>query len=473
MTSTPITFKAACDLPPLIKTAVPGPASRAQIDDLARYECPAITARRARRAESTGVAQDPIVWQRALGASIWDVDGNRYVDLSGAFAVAGVGHANPAVVQAAAEQSSRLIHAMGDVFPSQEKIALCRRLAEVTPGDLQHVILAQSGASAVEAALKTATMATGKPGVIAFQGGYHGLSHGALAVTAYRSSFRAPFVGQYNPHVIHAPYPGDEGPLGGGEAGSAACLRYLEHLLKDPASGAVGIGAIIFEPIQGRGGEITPTKSFVQGLRRLCDEYGLVLIADEIYTGFGRTGKWFACEHFDVVPDVMCLGKGMGGGFPISAAIGRPHVMERWGASRGEAIHTSTFLGNPLGCAMALAAIDALERDRLVERSQTLGAHLWDLLEGLRQRHPERLGPVRGKGMMLGLPVLTADGSPDGAAAIGIVSDMLQRGYVLLPSGVYGHVLGLAPPFVIGADRLQDAIGALEKSLVALDKIAP
>lgn len=450
---------------PALVTEIPGPASRALIDDLARYECPAITARRARRAQETGVGQDPIVWASAQGSCVTDVDGNRYVDLSGAFAVAGVGHSHPAVVAAAHAQSSRLIHAMGDVFPSAEKIRLCRRLAEITPGDLQHVILAQSGAGAVEAALKTAALATGKPGVIAFQGSYHGLSYGALAVTAYRSSFREPFKAQLNPHVVHAPYPGPESPVGDGEAGAEASLRLLRHMLEDPASGVGSIGAVIFEPIQGRGGEVTPPDSWVRGLRRLCDERGLVMIADEIYTGFGRTGRWFACEHAGVVPDIMCVGKGMGGGFPISAAIGRPSVMEKWGASRGEAIHTSTFLGNPLGCAMALATIDVIEDEGLVARCAALGEALEGELEAMRRRLGARLGPVRGRGLMLGLPLLKADGRPDGAAALRVVGDMLQRGYILLPSGVHGHVLGFAPPFVITADQLQGSLEALEASI--------
>ncbi len=456
------------NLGPALVTAVPGPASRALIDDLARYECPAITARRARRAEETGIDQDPIVWDRAEGACVWDVDGNRYVDLSGAFAVAGVGHCNPRVVEAARRQSGKLIHAMGDVFPSREKIALCQKLAEITPGDLQHVILAQSGAGAVEAALKTAVMATGRPGVIAFQGSYHGLSYGALSVTAYRRSFREPFQAQLNPHVIHAPYPGEDGPLGGGAAGAEASLRWIRHLLEDPASGAAGIGALIVEPIQGRGGEVTPPQGWLREVRGLCDAFGVVMIVDEIYTGFGRTGRWFACEHEGVVPDVMCVGKGMGGGFPISAAIGRPSIMAGWGESRGEAIHTSTFLGNPLGCAMAMAAIEAIEADGLVERCARLGEHLEAGLGALARRWPARIGAPRGRGLMLGLPILSEAGGADGGSAMAAVSQMLQRGYLLLPSGVHGHVLGLAPPFVIGVDQIDAALAALDEVLAGI-----
>ncbi|MBH25431.1 MAG: aspartate aminotransferase family protein [Myxococcales bacterium] len=455
---------------PELITAIPGPRSTAWIDQLVRYECPAITARRSRRSEQTGIDQDPIVWERAEGANIWDVDGNRYVDLTGAFAVMAMGHSHPAISGAIAEQSRRLIHGMGDVFPSVPKIELSRRLAEVTPGDLERSILAQSGAAAVEAALKTAVMATGKTGVIAFHGAYHGLSYGALGATAYRRSFREPFRAQFNPQVVHAPYPGaDGGPYPATEQGAQRSLEYLEYLLASPATGVGSVGAILFEPIQGRGGEITPPGSWVRGLRRLADRHGLVLIADEIYSGLGRTGRWFACEHYGVVPDILCVGKALGGGLPVSAAVGRRSVMDAWGHSQGEAIHTSTFLGNPVGCASALAALDVIASERLVPRAATLGAWLHGELLALKRRHPERLGEVRGRGLMLGLPVQDANGAPDGFAGLRVVDGMLKRGYLMLPSGVHGHVLAFAPPLIISRDQLAGALEALDLVLSELE----
>jgi 4-aminobutyrate aminotransferase-like enzyme len=444
---------------------IPGPRSQALVDVLARHECPAITARRARREAETGVDQDPIVWERALGAFVWDVDGNRYVDLTGAFAVGNIGHGHPEVVEAAQRQAGLLIHAMGDLYPAEPRIELCARLAQVAPGDLSIVILGQSGASAVEAALKTAVMATGKPGVIAFQGAYHGLEHGALAVTAYKRSFREPFKAQLNPHVTHLPHPGEDGPLGGTEAGVKASLAYLERLLTHPASGGEGIGALIVEPIQGRGGEVVAPPSWLRGVRALCDRLGVVLIFDEIYSGLGRTGRWFACEHAGVVPDVLCVGKALGGGFPISAAIGRPAIMEAWGSSKGEAIHTSTFLGNPLGCAMALAALRVIERDNLVQRCATLGAWMRSALESLRRRVGPTLGPVRGEGLMLGLPIRKLDGRPDGARSLALMERMRAKGYLVVPSGIYGEVLGFSPPLVIQRAQLEGALVALEACL--------
>jgi 4-aminobutyrate aminotransferase-like enzyme len=299
--------------------------------------------------------------------------------------------------------------------------------------------------------------------VIAFHGSYHGLSLGALAATAYKDKFREPFARALNPSVIHAPYPGTEvGPFAADEEGASKSLEYLEYLISSPATGVEQIGAVIFEPIQGRGGAVVPPVSWVRGLRELTRRHGIILIADEIFTGFGRTGKWFACEHFGIVPDVMCVGKALGGGFPISAAVGSAEVMAKWG---GEAIHTSTFLGNPLGCAMALATLDILESEGLIARSAEQGVWLRSELLGLAQAFPNRLGRIRGHGLMLGAPMLTASGEPDGNGALRVMDAMLQRGYIMLPSGIFGHVLSFTPPLVIGREQLEGALVALREIL--------
>lgn len=434
---------------PQIGTAIPGPRSVAYVERLARTECPAITARRARRADETGVSQDPIVWTEAHGANVMDVDGNVYVDFTSAFGVCGLGHGHPAVVAAARRQSERLIHAMGDVYPADVKIDLCDRLAELAPGDLERSILGLSGASAVEAALKTSAMHTGRPGAVAFTGGYHGLSIGALAVTGYKESFRAPFEGMLNPSVRHLPYP----ERGGADPTAEVALESLRELLTISED----IGAVILEPIQGRGGNVVPPDGFLRGVRELCDELETVMILDEIYTGFGRTGKMFACEHEGVVPDVMCVGKALGGGFPLSAAIGRPEVMDSWGASQGEAIHTQTFLGNPLGCAMALAALDVLV-------SEDWPAQVAAREPGLREKL-EALGyPVRGRGLMLGVDL------PDARVALAAVELCRAQGYLVLPSGARGDVLGITPPFVITDEQIDGFVAVLQN---AVEKASP
>ena len=456
---------------PDLKTEIPGPTSRGCIDDLARSECPAITARRARRQEQTGVDQDPIVWRRAVGANVEDVDGNVFVDLTGAFAVAGLGHSHPKVVEAVKQQSERLIHAMGDVYPGEPKIELCRRLAQITPKPLTHSILGLSGSSAVEAALKTAAIHTGKPGALAFWGGYHGLGYGALGVTAYREEFRRPFLAQTNPQVDHVPFPDTFRAPFGMDRGAKpaevrdAVLTHIRQKLEGPATAAESIGAIIVEPIQGRGGEVMAPQGFLEGLRRICDEFGLVLIFDEIYTGFGRTGSMFACEQAGVVPDILCLGKAMGGGFPLSVAIGREEVMASWGMSSGEAIHTSTFLGNPLGCAMGLAVIDALVEENWPQKVAQKGRDIRKRLEVFARGYPDRVGRVRGRGLMLGLELVEDPDSraPDGALAFELVQHCRQKGYLVLPSGRWGQVLALSPPFMVTDEQWEGFFEVLDQ----------
>ena len=453
-------------------TDVPGPISQAMVDDLAQHECPAITARRARRAGESGVTQDPIVWREGRGSYIKDVDGNCYLDLTAAFAVSGYGHAHPELVGALHEQSSRLMHGMGDVFPTDTKIAFAKKLAEVVPGTLQRSIFAQSGAEAVEVALKTAAVYSGRRRILSFHNGYHGLSLGALGVTAYRDSFRSPFSDLIPQRISHAPYPycyrcplGREHP-----SCELACLDYVKYLIEHPATGAEDVGAVIVEPIQGRGGEIVPPPGWLEGLAALCKKHDVVLIFDEIYTGFARTGRRFALEHSGVEPDLLCLGKGMTGGFPMSAVIGTPKVMDAWGASEGESIHTSTFLGNPMGCAVGLKALELLERERYEHTSATLGAHLLDRLRALQRRFPEHIGDVRGEGLMIGVELITDASSrtPNTQLSLAIVRGLLERGVLMLPSGPFGQVLAFSPPFVITRDELDEALIELEVVMKAL-----
>lgn len=455
---------------PSMVTPPPGPISSQWVSRLAATECPAITARRARRASETGVPQDPIVWESALGANVRDVDGNIYVDLTGAFAVGGLGHRHPRVVQAAHAQVDRLLHAMGDVYPSDVKIAFCERLAALAPGNLQQSILGLSGADAIAAALKTAVMYTGKSGLIAFWGSYHGLSYGALAATGYKRSFREPFLTQLNPRVRHFPYPDPFRPPFGLEGASPetivqTVLTHLRESLTHPASGLDDIGAILVEPILGRGGEVVPPPGFLTGLREICDEFGLVLIFDEIFTGFGRTGRMFACQEENVVPDILCVGKALGGGFPISAAIGTQKIMAGWGNSKGEAIHTSTFLGNPLGAAMGIAAMDALVEEDWPARVAIDGPRRMADLAQLAQKHA-CIGDVRGRGLMIGVDfVHPGTRKPDGKICLYLTESLRQDGFLVLPSGTFGNVLGLSPPFVLTDEQWDAFMAALAKRL--------
>ena len=443
---------------PRLNGPVPGPRSRELAALLHQHECPGVTY----------VTDDwPVFWTRASGAMVEDADGNWLMDLLAGFGVASVGHSHPDIVAAGQRQINRLSHGMGDVHPTELKIDLARRLGEWTPGRLQHVLFSCNGSDAVESALKAAMLATGKPGVLAFRGAYHGLSYGTLEVTS-RDHFRKPFRAQRAGFAYHVAYPYCyRCPLGLKHPGCGlACLDEARQALADLAQTDRPVGAILVEPIQGRGGCVVPPPEFLAELRRLADDHDALLIADEVYTGFGRTGRQFAVERCGVVPDLMCVGKGMSGGVPMSACIGTPEVMGAWGESQGEAVHTSTFLGNPLGCACSLACLDVIEHEGLVDRADRLGAWLIDRLSGLADRFP-CIGDVRGLGLMVGVELVEPgpEHQPDGALAWRVVQAMLRRGAIVLTEGEQGQVISFTPPLTITEKQLDWAVQALADSL--------
>jgi 4-aminobutyrate aminotransferase-like enzyme len=416
----------------------------------------------------------PIVWQRARGVWVWDAQGRKYLDLTAAFGVAAAGHANPRVVQAGQRQMNTLLHAMGDVHPHALKARLARELSRLTfgrwTGSTGKTLFCNSGFEAVEAALKTALRATGRRNIIAFEGAYHGLGYGALNAT-HRAFFRAPFATQLGRFGHFVPFPTTAKVLKACNncyMNSTPSLREVEAALRR-AFRQKAVGAVLVEPVQGRGGINVPPPQFLPLLRRLCDEHGALLIADEIYTGFGRTGRWFACEHSAVRPDLICLGKALTGGFPLSACVGRADLMDAaWPASTGEAIHTSTFLGHPVGCAMALAQIEEIRRRELVERSARLGAVLLEELAALAGASDRWRGAVRGVGLMAGLELHTPDGQPAAELALRAIKTMLRRGFILLPEGEQGNVVSFTPPLIITSGQLRDTVAALGKTLAGL-----
>jgi 4-aminobutyrate aminotransferase-like enzyme len=438
-----VTVQAFEPLAPAVRTPPPGPRSRALSARLGRVECP----------DTTFIsAQFPVFWERASGANVWDVDGNRYVDLTAAFGVALVGHTHPQVTAAIAAQAARLAHGMGDVHPTELKVQVAEALSALVPGDLGVTLFATAGFEAVEAAIKTATLATGRPGVLAFTGGYHGLGYGALAVTA-RADFRAPFLAQLNPHVTRVPYP---------ETGQAAAATALERV--DAALGRdAGLGSVLVEPVQGRGGIRVPDPTFLAGLREICTRRDRLLVADEILTGLGRTGRWFACEHSDVVPDLLCVGKVLGGGLPLSACVGRPAVMAAWGPSSGEARHTTTHLGNPLACAAALATLGVLRAIDAPGLAAVRGAAVRAALAGLGSL--PGVGPPHGLGLLWGIDLVHADGTPDAARAGAVVVGALQRGVFILADGCTRNVLACMPPLCLADAQLAPSVAAIAAAL--------
>jgi 4-aminobutyrate aminotransferase-like enzyme len=403
----------------------------------------------------------PIVWERAKGVHVWDAEGKKYLDLTGAFGVAAAGHANPRVVEAGQKQMGTLLHAMGDVHPHARKAELAQELSRITferwtarldPQNLKlktgKSIFCNSGFEAVEAALKTAMLTGGKYGVIAFQGGYHGLGYGTLNAT-HRELFRAPFKMQLKEFANFIQFPT-----------KPADLPVVELLIRRLFQRG-WIGAILVEPIQARGGINIPPPGFLPLLRKLCDEHKALLILDEIYTGFGRTGKWFACEHSGVVPDIICLGKALTGGFPLSACVGRADIMDAaWPLSKGEAIHTSTFLGHPVGCAMALAQIAEIEEGKLPDRATKMGEILLQLLQS-EIANPNLQIHARGEGLMAGLELRLPNGDSATAVALQAIKGMLERGFILLPEGEYSNVISFTPPLTITKAQLAETVSAL------------
>lgn len=424
--------------PPEMIAALPASRSGALVETLAETECPALTARRARRAEQTGISHDPIVWSRALGANVWDADGNRYVDLSAGFGAASVGHNHPQVVAAITAQSGKLVHALGDMHPSDVKVSLLEKLASIAPFEGAKVMLGLSGSDAVTAALKTAVLATRRCGVIAFSGAYHGLDYGPLAACGFSEAFRAPFAAQLNPHVMFAPYPRSEREL-------SASLEAVERHLK---AASEPIGAVLIEPLLGRGGVVVPPSGFLSELSALCERHGALLVLDAIMAGLGRNGVGLFGIERGVRVDLVCIGKALGGGLPVSACLGRSEVMAAWGraahATSGVPLHTGTFFGNPLACATALASLEITATENLPGRAARVGA---ELVQSLRTRLGDRVKDVRGAGLLVGIEL------GDVARALHVGRLLLEAGYITVPAGD-GSVISLTPPLTIESTLL-------------------
>jgi 4-aminobutyrate aminotransferase/(S)-3-amino-2-methylpropionate transaminase len=395
---------------------------------------------------ASGADQSPIVYARGSGVNVLDVDGNRYVDLTAGFGALLLGHRPPAVARALARQEKDLWLALGDVYASEPKIALTLALARLFPEKGARVMLGLSGADAITAAMKTAVLATGRPDVVAFEGAYHGLSYAPLAACGLNAAFRSPFEGQLAPFVRFAPYPGSAADVDRALSAVRAQLRRGD------------VGAVLVEPILGRGGCVVPPAGFLGALREACDDAGALLVADEIWTGLGRSGSWLSSVDDGVTPDVVCLGKGLGGGLPISACIGREAVMRSWDTRGGGAIHTATHFGAPTACAAALATLAELRRARLVGRSRRVGDRWRDALA--RALEGRGVVGVRGRGMMIGVQVRGG-----AAQALSVTRKLLGQGYIVLTGGAAGDVLTLTPPLTIDEDLLAPFTRALADAL--------
>lgn len=411
-------------------------------------------AERLSRVESrnvTALRPVPPFWTEAAGATVVDADGNRYLDFTGAFGVALAGHRHPRVVERIRAQAGRLVHGMGDVHPPTIKVEFLEALAEMMPWSQTRTVLGITGSDAIEAALKTAQLATGRTGIVAFEGSYHGTTLGALAAT-HREHFRRPFAERLADHVRFLPFPSSD-------AAAADVLEAAGTLLA--GWGPVKVAAVVAEPIQGRAGVRVPPPGFLADLARRTRAAGALFIADEVFTGMGRTGDLLACDHEGVRPDLICLGKALGGGMPLSACCGPREVMDAWPSSSGEAIHTSTFLGHPLSCAGGLSFLELLGSEHLPGRARRLGNLALDQLAA-NLGAGDGVLDVRGRGLMLGVELERGRG-PSPAAAV--AERARRRGLIVLPAGEWGEVVELTPPATLTEAELDDGLGILAAAI--------
>ena len=391
---------------------------------------------------------------RAQGAELWDVQGQRYIDFAGGIAVMNVGHGHPKVLAAVQAQLERFTHTCYQVVPYEGYIALAEKLNQITPGShAKKTALFSTGAEAVENAIKIARAHTRRSGVIAFGGAFHGRSMFAVALTGKVQPYKAGF-GPFPPEIYHAPFPCHCASL-------ADVKKAVQHLFKadiEPSR----VAAIIFEPVQGEGGFNVIQPEAVRWLRDLCDEHGILMIADEVQTGFGRTGRMFAMEHFGVVPDLMTIAKSLAAGMPLSAVTGRAEVMDA-PAPGGLG---GTYAGNPMAIAAAHAVIDVMADERLPERGARLGEQLKGVLDGLRPRVPA-ITDVRGLGAMVAVEFATPDGSPDADFTRRVQAEALKRHLILLTCGVNANVVRFLFPLTTPQPVFDEAMGILTQSLRA------
>jgi 4-aminobutyrate aminotransferase len=431
---------------PNIKTDLPGPKARE------------LLARDALVVSPSYPRDYPFVMSHGKGAEIWDVDGNRFLDFAAGIAVCSTGHSHPAVVQAIKEAADRFLHISSDYW-HEGQVRLAERINELSPmKEPTMSFFAQSGTESVEAALKLARYTTGRGRFIGFLGGFHGRTMGSLSFTSSKYTQQKGFFPTM-PGVTHVPYPNNYRPLFAGRDQGHAVLRYIEEVLFATNVPANEVAAILIEPIQGEGGYLVPPDGFLEGLRALCDRHGILLIFDEVQSGIGRTGKMFASEHWDVVPDIITLAKGLGSGMPIGMVVAKRSIMQKW--SRGA--HGNTFGGNPLCCAAALATLDLVEREYRANAAK-VGHYFIKKLLGLADKYSV-IGEVRGRGLMLGMELVTDKASKNPAKKLcdALITRAYHNGLILLSCGQ--STVRFMPPLVIDEADVDEATALLDVSV--------
>ncbi|MDA8106041.1 MAG: aspartate aminotransferase family protein [Nitrospiraceae bacterium] len=408
------------------------------------------------------VIHTDILAKKADRIYIEDINGKRYMDFTSGLATTNIGHNHPAVVGAIRKQAEAVIHS-GCIFYYEPLLLLAEKMREVTPPGLDMFFFANSGAEAVEGALKLARFSTGRQGIVAFTGGFHGRTFGAMSLTTssmrYRRSYQ-PFV----PSVYHSPYPYCFRCFFGQRPATCGmdCYTHLERLFKHliPPD---EVACIVIEPVLGEGGYVVPPKEFLKKLRELCNRWNILLILDEVQAGMGRTGRWFASEHFGVVPDIMTVAKGIASGMPLSAIASTKEIMEKW----PKGAHGTTFGGNPVSCAAAIATIEVMQKEDLLENAQRAGEHALKRLRGMQKRF-SALGDVRGLGLMIGIEFVREGDLPDTEGLRKVMDLCLEKGLILLECGVDKNIIRFCPPLSVKIEELDAGLDILESALKAV-----
>jgi 4-aminobutyrate aminotransferase len=400
-----------------------------------------------------------IIVKKAEGVYVESVEGKRYLDFSSGLATVNIGHCPPEVLKAAKRQMDEMVHS-GCIFRYASEVELAERLARITPDGIDMFFFSNGGAEAVEGAIKLARYATGRHGIIGFMGCFHGRTMGALSLTTSTARYRKGFH-PLLPSVYHAPYPYCFRCHMGMDRTSCEteCMEYLERILRYQIT-PEEVACMIIEPVLGEGGYIVPPIDFMQKLRELCTRHGILLIADEVQSGFGRTGKWFASEHFGLKPDIISMAKGIASGFPLSAFGASKELMSKWPPGS----HGTTFGGNPVSCAAACATIDTIERDGLMEKAARMGEYAMGRVLEIKDR-TKGIGDCRGLGLMIGVEFIGPDGSPDKAKLESVMKKCLDAGLVIIECGVDKNIARIMPPLTITKEEMDKGLSIFEEAL--------
>ncbi|HXV02399.1 MAG TPA: 4-aminobutyrate--2-oxoglutarate transaminase [Gaiellaceae bacterium] len=428
-----------------LRTDIPGPRSREIIERKQRVIAEPLS------------LTFPIVIERGEGARLTDVDGNTFIDFTGGVGCLNVGHSHPRVVEAAQEQLERFSHTDFTIVPYEVYVRLAERLCELVPIANAKAAFFNAGTEAIENAIKFARAYTGRPAVIAFEGGFHGRTLLSLSLTSKTHPYKAG-LGPFAPEVYRLPFPNDYRGPSAEEALAALERALITHVAAET------VAAIVIEPVQGEGGFIVAPKEFMAGVRRICDEHGIVMVVDEVQTGFGRTGKLFAIEHYGVEPDLITVAKSIAMGIPLSGVLGKPEIMD----APGDSAVGGTYVGNPVAQAAALAVLDVIGEEDLCARATTLGNQMRERMESWQERFAQ-IGDVRGLGAMLAIELVEDPESktPASDLATNVTAEAAKRGLLLLKSGIYSNCIRVLAPLTLSDAELDEALGVWEEALEA------